>query len=146
MKTNITDQCKQSYSILKDDWRKVKYVPGGAYQCDYNHCDRTGFSTAWYRFQEPAGYKLPIAPPVLKSGLCAVCQTAASAWIVERRDPVFGEGIIDINICYSYSTTECDRKGQGKALACKDDDGELFYLYYLPPTTNCFHAYCALGA
>lgn len=139
------EQCKQSYSILNDAWRKVKYVPGGASQCD-RQCDRDNFTKAWYRFQEPAGYKLPIAPPVLRGGSCAVCQTSASAWIEERRDPVLGEGIININICNSVATIECRWKVQGKAVACQDDAGEIFYLYYLPPMTSCHIAYCALGA
>ena len=110
-------------------------------ECD----DSAAFSTGWYRFQEPAGYKLPIAPPASHGKDCDVCQADATAWVKEKKDPILGEGVIDINICFAWSS-ECQWKTQGKSVACKDGFGALYYLYYLPPNpVGCSLVYCALG-
>merc|ERR1712106_1273404 len=139
------DACNQAYTTLNQDWRKVKYASGGAANCTYTHCDRGNFSAEWYRFKEPAGSKLPIAAPGFQNGQqCEVCQTQAPAWVKEKRYPVLGEGVIVINICFSYATTECGWEVQGKTVACQDQAGSLFYLYCLPPTKGCNIAYCAL--
>jgi len=146
-KVRQSSQCLQSYNILNQDWRKVKYTPGGAKPCKL-HCDISTFVPGWYRFKAPAGEKIPISPPSFFDndscdGLCCdVCQTAATAWIKERRDPVLGDEPMTINICFAHDG-ECRWKNTGKAVACKDDDG-IFYLYYLERTPGCPMAYCAI--
>eukprot|EP00092_Neocalanus_flemingeri_P049707 GFUD01057220.1.p1 GENE.GFUD01057220.1~~GFUD01057220.1.p1 ORF type:complete len:142 (-),score=15.67 GFUD01057220.1:138-563(-) len=105
-----------------------------------------GFSAGWYRFMEPAGFKLPINQPSSFGPGCQVCQTQAAAWVQEGRDPTYGEGVININICFAWDSNACAGRNTGKAVACKDNSGSLFYLYFLNATPNCALAYCALGS
>ena len=96
----------------------------------------------WYRFVEPAGTSLPLIPPTPNGEHCSFCQTSVSAWIHQRRNPVLGEGKIDLKYCFRAS---CNENVTGQAIACKDKDEE-FYLYYLVQTTkSCNFAYCAMG-
>eukprot|EP00092_Neocalanus_flemingeri_P077219 GFUD01095855.1.p1 GENE.GFUD01095855.1~~GFUD01095855.1.p1 ORF type:complete len:266 (-),score=11.24 GFUD01095855.1:171-968(-) len=140
-------QCSQGYNILNEQWRKVHYSPGGVSSCS-RKCDSSnyGFSAGWYRFMEPAGFKLPINPPSSFGTQCDVCQTSVSAWIKEGRDPTYGEGVININICFAWGSTACAWTNTAKAVACKDNSGSLFYLYFLNLAPGCDMAYCALGS
>jgi len=141
---NNDDQCNQPYKILNDAWRKIKYNPSGASPC-HEQCERN-LLTGWYRFKEPAGLKLPITPPASFGTDCDVCQTDASAWIKEKKDPILGEGVIDINICFAWGNNECSYENQAKAVACTDTFGSTYYLYHLKPSSSCSYGYCALGA
>ena len=97
----------------------------------------------WYRFVEPAGTSLPLAPHNVNGEQCNICQTTLSAWVHERRNPSLGDGAIDITLCFRNS---CSKNLTGQAVACKDAeaDGQTFYLYYLPTVKVCNTAYCAL--
>ena len=94
---------------------------------------------------EPAGTKLPIAPPESYGTKCDVCQTDAAPWVKERRDPQLEEGIIDINLCFAWSSSSCWREATGKAVACEETDGSMYYLYYLNRAPQCTLAYCAIS-
>ena len=96
----------------------------------------------WYRFVEPAGVSLPIKPPAHNPDLngCTVCQTHASAWIKERRQPAQGEGVIPITYCWTNGTDTCEVETPGQAVQC---DG--FYLYHITSYKYCNTAFCVLG-
>eukprot|EP00092_Neocalanus_flemingeri_P038111 GFUD01041481.1.p1 GENE.GFUD01041481.1~~GFUD01041481.1.p1 ORF type:complete len:533 (+),score=115.35 GFUD01041481.1:40-1599(+) len=130
---NNDAQCSEAYANRTESWRKVNYNPGGSRSCN-GKCDNSGFSGGWHRFLEPAGTKLPIAPPSSYGKGCDVCQTSVSAWVEERRDPEVEEGVIDIQLCFAWDSDPCKWKVSGKAVACQDTDGSLFYLYYLNKT------------
>ena len=91
---------------------------------------------------EPAGTKLPLAPPPSHGKSLDTCGTNASAWVQEGEDPKLGEGEKDITICFAWNK-ECQWPKQTKTVACKGKGGTVYYLYYLTPAGgNC--AYCAI--
>merc|ERR1711936_682008 len=142
--TNNHLQCAQPYTTLNDTWRKVNYQPGGASQCNWN-CDKP-LTAGWYRFMEPAGTQLPVIPTPRSSGKCEVCQTQLAAWVQTGRNPVYGEGVIPIKICFEYAGNTCQWSVTGaKAVACKDTKGVIYILYYLLQAPACNAAYCALS-
>ena len=93
----------------------------------------------------PAGYKIPITPPASYGKACDVCKTDTAAWVKEKKDPIWGEGVIDINLCFAWWTNnDCSWERPGKGVACKDDVGALYHLYYLSSSPGCSMAYCAI--
>jgi len=141
--TDMNDvQCSNPYSELSDDWRHISYNPGGDSFCQQN-CDNQ-ITSGWYRFVDPAGVSIPTSPPQSSGNPCDVCQTDVAAWILEKRNPVLGEGIMDLTLCFALAEDECYFSNTGKAVACQDDEGAIYYLYYLNHTNYCDLAYCAL--
>lgn len=138
----IAGQCSEPNTQLTESWRKVKYTPGGASSCN-RRCDGS-LQAGWYRFLEPAGTKLPIAPPASYGNRCDVCQTSISAWVEEGRHPDVEEGVINVKFCFAWDGRPCYHANYGKVVACEESDGYLYYLYYLPRYSHCNNAYCAL--
>ena len=89
---------------------------------------------------------LPIAPPSSYGTDCDVCQTQVSAWIKERKQPLLGDGIMDLNFCFAWSGKTCQYTNKGKAVACQDENGSEYFLYFLNKTPQCKLAYCSLAA
>ena len=98
----------------------------------------------WYRFMEPAGTRLPLVPPPSHGWYLETCGTAASAWVQNGTYPMLGEDVMDIGICFAFSEV-CQYSVQARTVACMEESGALFYLYYLHPAPVCWLAYCALG-
>jgi len=141
---NNDAQCSEPYTELTDSWRKVKYMPGGDSNCN-SRCDKDDFSVGWYRFLEPAGTKIPIAPPEESGNSCDVCGTGVAAWVRERRDPKPEEGVIDINLCFAWTGGSCHWKVSGKSVACEESNGSIYYLYSLNKAPICNGGYCSLA-
>ena len=92
---------------------------------------------------EPAGTRLPLVPPPSHGWYLETCGTAASAWVQNGSYPLIGEDVMDIKICFAFSEV-CEWSVQARTVACMEESGALFYLYYLHPAPKCWLAYCAL--
>eukprot|EP00092_Neocalanus_flemingeri_P056191 GFUD01066551.1.p1 GENE.GFUD01066551.1~~GFUD01066551.1.p1 ORF type:complete len:266 (-),score=59.80 GFUD01066551.1:66-863(-) len=132
-------QCRKPFSILSQSFREIKY---GAVTHETSECDKS-LTPGWYQFREPAGLKLPLAPPPSHGKHRDTCGTAASAWVKNKEDPKVGEGIQDITICFAWGS-ECKRSVEGKAVACLGKDNNVNYLYFLPAAPRGTLAYCAV--
>ena len=138
-------QCKK-YIILNDRTRNVNYGRG-------NMCDQRGIncrncstkingkSTQWYRFQAPAGNKMPDKPPNHSRG--ERCGTTATGYLSGGHPTKAGQ-VVSRKVCFSYNGQKCHR---GYSVTVKVTHCGAFFVYQLPYVTNYYYRrYCAENA
>ena len=127
-------QCKK-YIILNDRTRSINYGSG-------SNCDdrRRGYSTKingksnqWYRFQAPAGNKMPDKPPSLSGYKCG---TAATGYLSGGHPTKAGQ-VVSRKVCFSFGS-KCNWKASVKVTHCG-----AFFVYQLPYAPTCSLRYCA---
>ena len=128
-------QCKK-YIILNDRTRNINYGNG-------SKCDRpswggrkpkiNGKSNQWYRFQAPAGNKMPDKPPSLSGYKCG---TAATGYLSGGHPTKIGQ-VVSRKVCFSYNA-KCNWKASVKVTHCG-----AFFVYQLPYAPACDSRYCA---
>ena len=146
----FTDHACSSYSSLTDSWRRI----GASYSsaCDSRGDAIDSSDNTWYRFVGSAGKKLPESPnPQSMAGSSnPPCGTHATAWIAPPH-PSFEDGIVKRKVCFAYNGNSCMADSIGTfnidVLACKEGNGQEFYIYKLfkPRNNWCHAAYCAEG-
>ena len=98
-------QCKK-YIILNDRTRNVNY--GKGHKCDSpGYGSRTkinGKSTQWYRFQAPAGNKMPDKPP--NHGHGVRCGTVVSGYLTGGHPTKAGQ-VVTRKVCFSLGGKKC---------------------------------------
>ena len=120
---------------MNDRTRNINYGSG-------SYCDARGRSTKingksnqWYRFQAPAGNKMPDKPPNNLQG--QRCGTAATGYLLGGHPTKAGQ-VVYRKVCFSYVRQKCWKKVTVKVTHCG-----AFFVYQLPYTPNCFLRYCA---
>ena len=128
-------QCKK-YIILNDRTRSINYGSG-------SNCDdrRRGYSTKingksnqWYRFQAPAGNKMPDKPPSKYGDRCG---TWGTGYLSGGHPTKYGQ-IVSRKVCFSYRGYKRDYSVTVKVTHCG-----AFFVYQLPYTRGCYFRYCA---
>ena len=135
-KSSVTDYClEDNYFTLSEDNRNSSF-----FNPYYKYCDQSGFGYTspdwkgpnWYRFVQPAGFKIPESP--VKSYYCG---TNASGWLNGKHPENFGD-VIEQKACFHFYDNECWYSIDIQIMNCGD-----FYVYYLPQTPYCYMRYCA---
>ena len=146
----VDPQCTKPYKTLSEPWRMIKYgVPRRT-----SHCDQTGntskytqFSNGWYTFKfDSERANIPTTPPALENRKDQkTCGTNVPSWSPTYL-PSIGQPPQDITVHFSWLSYEIvvGNSVHGKVVACRDEDGQEMYLYYLPPVKDCDSAYCAV--
>ena len=146
------DQCSKPYKILSDSWRKIDFTPTNT-----GNCDKT-LPQNWYRFSfngNDSYARIPTSPPAkAQQGSKRPCGTFSVSWIFESL-PKVGDPPKNVTIHWSQATWNVD-SGEylgddtygtsvlASIVACRDGSSKTFYIYNLPPSQNCYSAYCAL--
>ena len=86
----------------------------------------------WYRFQEPAGTRMPETPPGHQN-----CGTVATGWLDGTHPTSLGDSI-ESKFCFNYDKTNCKEFTRGKVTNCGN-----FFVYFLPEPRICKMRYCA---
>ena len=126
-------QCKK-YIILNDRTRNVNY--GKGHKCDSpGYGSRTkinGKSTQWYRFQAPAGNKMPDKPP--PPNRCGANYTG----YLSGGHPTKAGQVVSRKVYFSYGGIIYQTKVNVKVTHCG-----AFFVYQLPYAPTCSLRYCA---
>ena len=153
-----SNQCLLPYQPIEDDWRKQQssvsamlapVCPDSEYLVihTYLHFMTTlagsvGFKKQWYRFYGAAGAQILTSPSEL-SGPSDVCAHDRAGWL-SGDHPTLGEEPVTRKICFANrSEQDCAFSVEVQVVACQEEDGNMFYLYELPPTLQCSMVYCA---
>ena len=120
---------------MNDRTRNIHY--GNGYKCDSRgHSTKiNGKSTQWYRFQAPAGNKMPDNPPNHSRG--ARCGTEATGYLSGGHPTKYGQ-IVSRKVCFSYRGYKRDYSVTVKVTHCG-----AFFVYQLPYAPICHLKYCA---
>ena len=74
------------------------------------------------------------------------CKTHGVAWI-NGQHPTLSDGMVSRSICYAYNGQRCYADSalthDMNIAACRQNDGNIFYVYQLKKQIACNHAYCA---
>ena len=113
-------------------------------------CDRSGWSggryqgqwkgnSRWYRFQAPAGTRMPEKPPRWSSQYEGTCGAHITGWINGHHPK--NPGVVVIRqVCFKTSvSSKCGYKGQRTV---KIRHCGAYFVYYLTDTPACYLRYC----
>lgn len=114
-----------NYTILSEANRAQGYVLRGHWKCDRE------LLTGWYRFQGPAGDRMPDRCVLTKR-----CGTRYPGWL-SGAHPTVAEGVVTRNVCYSGTGNCCQMSNIIRVKNCSG-----FYVYELQRTPSCNRRYC----
>ena len=129
-------QCKK-YIILNDRTRNIHYGIGAKCDARGHSTKINGKSNQWYRFQAPAGNKMPDKPPSLSGKRCG---TYASGYLSGGHPTKAGQ-VVSRKVCFSYRGSKC----YYTPVTVKVTHCGAFFVYQLPYTA-CYSGtsrYCA---
>ncbi|XP_066302881.1 von Willebrand factor D and EGF domain-containing protein-like [Branchiostoma lanceolatum] len=128
------DPCSNdTYVEINDPHRSILYEPGAG---DVLLCDNT-LSPGWYRFTAHVGGMMPES--------CVDqyhCGTQIPIWMSGTHPT--NDQIKDVDACMNYGVPNncCPFTLPIRVKKCTEE-GEIFYVYHLQPSTGCSMAYCA---
>ena len=118
---------------MNDRTRNINYGSGS--YCDARGTKINGKSNQWYRFQAPAGNKMPDKPPSLSGFKCG---TAATGYLTGGHPTKAGQ-VVSRKVCFSYQRYKCLWNTKNvKVTHCG-----AFFVYQLPYAPACNNRYCA---
>ena len=126
---------------MNDQTRNIHYVNESTPYCDYpgQQTKITGESHQWYRFQAPAGYKMPDTPPSLSGRKCG---THATGYLVGGHPTKAGQ-VVSRKVCFSLGGQKCYANAE---VNVKVTHCGSFFVYQLPYAPGCHSRYCAENA
>ena len=133
-------QCKK-YIILNDRTRNIHYGIGAKCDARGHSTKINGKSNQWYRFQAPAGNKMPDKPPSLSGNKCG---TYATGYLIGGHPTKAGQ-VVSRKVCFSWSGQKC-YKDSGNSVTVKVTHCGDFFVYQLPYAPHCEMRYCAENA
>ena len=123
---------------MNDQTRNIHYGNGTHAYCDAlgRQTKINGKSHQWYRFQAPAGYKMPDTPPSLNGHRCG---THGTGYLVGGHPTKAGQ-VVSRNVCFSIFGNKCHARSEDvKVTHCGS-----FFVYQLPLSIyGCAYRYCA---
>ena len=124
---------------MNDQTRNIHY--GNGTHCDYpgRQTKINGKSHQWYRFQAPAGYKMPDTPPSLSGHKCG---THVTGYLVGGHPTISGQ-VVSRKVCFSYLGQKCYNHNNKYTVAVKVTHCGSFFVYQLPHVYGCAFRYCA---
>merc|ERR1712185_429068 len=94
----------------------------------------------WYRFEMPAGTRMPTRPPGYEA-----CGTTYTGWLASPMPPR-GQGVTTSTVCFQNSHSYgngCGYRKEIQTCTCSYDGGYTdTYLYRLVRPDHCDMAYC----
>ena len=123
---------------MNDQTRNIHY--GNGTHCDYlgRQTKINGKSHQWYRFQAPAGYKMPDTPPSLSGHKCG---THVTGYLVGGHPTKVGQ-VVSRKVCFSFRGQKC-YADYSRSVNVKVTHCGSFFVYQLPYTPHCSYRYCA---
>ena len=122
---------------MNDRTRNIHY--GTGFKCDNPKWGKktkiNGKSTQWYRFQAPAGNKMPDKPP--NHGHGERCGTTATTYLSGGHPTKAGQ-VVSRKVCFNYAGKYCPLSRNVKVTHCG-----AFFVYQLPYAPGCNYRYCA---
>ena len=130
----LPPQCRK-YIVLKEATRNIIYGSGNNNDHDRSKTKITGSSNQWYRFQAPAGTKMPDDSPSIDGKRCG---TEFTGWLKGGHPTKAGQ-VVSRTVCFSYGYgNKCPYKVTVKVTHCG-----AFFVYQLPYAPTCNLRYCA---
>ena len=134
----LPPQCRK-YIVLKEASRNISYGSGRNNDQDRSKTKITGSSNQWYRFQAPAGTKMPDDPPSLNGNRCG---TTLAGWLKGGHPTKAGQ-VVSRTVCFSYGGQKCYSPSQFSRSVKVTNCGS-YYVYQLPRTRYAYSLrYCA---
>ena len=129
---------------MNDRTRNIHYGIGAKCDARGHSTKINGKSNQWYRFQAPAGNKMPDKPPNNLQG--QRCGTAATGYLLGGHPTKAGQ-VVSRKVCFSFSGQKClwrDRDSYKNApVTVKVTHCGAFFVYQLPYAPACNSRYCA---
>ena len=122
----LPPQCRK-YIVLKEASRNISY--GYGKNNDGSKSKITGSSNQWYRFQAPAGTKMPDDAPSLDGKKCG---TDLPGWLKGGHPTKAGQ-VVSRTVCFSYRNEKCY---WGFSKSVKVTHCGSYFVYQLPSTSN----------
>ena len=129
-------QCKK-YIILNDRTRNIHYGIGAKCDARGHSTKINGKSNQWYRFQAPAGNKMPDKPPSLSGYKCG---TAATGYLTGGHPTKAGQ-VVTRKVCFRLNRKKKCR--YPATTNVKVTHCGAFFVYQLPYAPTCNYRYCA---
>jgi cysteine-rich repeat protein len=124
-------QCTMPYTTF-DKGDRNKNTGVGSFCDRQDALNPEGWSgPGWYRFTGPAGTQMSETAVGVEH-----CSTYSAGWL-NGPHPALGDGIVDIQACFSWKDESCHFATMIQVVACTD-----FYLYQLPDAPECDLRYC----
>ena len=131
---------------MNDRTRNIHYGIGAKCDARGHSTKINGKSNQWYRFQAPAGNKMPDKPPSLSGNKCG---TYATGYLIGGHPTKAGQ-VVSRKVCFSYHGHKCYWKASNNPLyspvTVKVTHCGAFFVYQLPYTPSCNLRYCAENA
>ena len=119
---------------MNDRTRNINYRHGVYSDAKGYSTKINGKSNQWYRFQAPAGNKMPDKPPSLSGQRCGTYGTG----YLSGGHPTKAGQVVSRKVCFSYNGHKCNWNVTVKVTHCG-----AFFVYQLPYIYNCTLRYCA---
>ena len=113
---------------MNDRTRNIHYGIGAKCDARGHSTKINGKSNQWYRFQAPAGNKMPDKPPSLSGKRCG---TNASGYLLGGHPTKAGE-VVSRKVCFSFDGRKCYWKAQNYKNAPVTVSYPLWYFLCLP--------------
>ena len=137
----LPPQCRK-YIVLKEPSRNISYGYGRNNDQDRSKTKITGSSNQWYRFQAPAGTKMPDDSPSLNGNKCG---TWFPGWLKGGHPTKAGQ-VVSRTVCFSARGQECYTPSI-LSKSVKVTHCGSYFVYQLPRTSNRYNwstmRYCA---
>ena len=120
---------------MNDRTRNIHYGIGAICDARGHSTKINGKSNQWYRFQAPAGNKMPDKPPSLSGQRCG---TTASGYLSGGHPTKAGQ-VVSRKVCFSWYGNRCYHR----SVTVKVTHCGTFFVYQLPYAPACCFRYCA---
>ena len=124
-------QCRK-YIVLKEPSRNMIYGWGKNNDQDRSKTKITGSSNQWYRFQAPAGTKMPDDSPSIDGKRCG---TEFTGWLKGGHPTKAGQ-VVSRTVCFSYGYEKCAFWSYHLSKSVKVTHCGSYFVYQLPSTSN----------
>ena len=120
---------------MNDRTRNIHYGIGAKCDARGHSTKINGKSNQWYRFQAPAGNKMPDKPPNHSRGFR--CGTDFPGFLSGGHPTKAGQ-VVSRKVCFGYYVKKCIAPVTVKVTHCG-----AFFVYQLPYAPACGLRYCA---
>ena len=151
--TLVEIECSD-YAVLNEDTRNKNYKKyNGDTHYDLAFCDKSSSSSTnlrptspswkgagWYRFQAPAGTRMPENPPEFSHYTEGFCGTHYTGWLNGHHPTNLGE-LVEREVCFKTGGSENCRSSLKRTTKIRHCGS--YFVYYLNEVSACSLRYCA---
>ena len=126
------------------DYKKYNGANSNLTFCDRPHSARpmspSWKGAGWYRFQAPAGTRMPESPPEFSHYTEGFCGTHYTGWLNGHHPTNLGE-LVEREVCFKTGGSENCRSSLKRTTKIRHCGS--YFVYYLPEVSGCSVRYCA---